>query len=177
MSCKRSAVETLATVKQYLQDHESEPDTICVNDVLQKCNVSSDKYYNALQNSSKTPTIFLRRAPSETCINNYNPHILRLWKDNMDLQYTSSPYAAIAYVTSYVTKDEREVGTVLQAVSREMRYHGVNEQMKKVAYAFSNARNISAQEQHKESLDFLYTNQISQLYGFVVVFLKTESEF
>lgn len=77
----------------------------------------------------------------------------------MDLQYTSSPYAAIAYVTSYVTKDEREVGTVLQAVSREMRYHGVNEQMKKV------------------SLDFLYTNQISQLYGFVVVFLKTESEF
>lgn len=52
MSCKRSAVETLATVKQYLQDHESEPDTMCVNDVLQKCNVSSDKYYNALQNSS-----------------------------------------------------------------------------------------------------------------------------
>lgn len=45
MSCKRSAVETLATVKQYLQDHESEPDTMCVNDVLQKCNVSSDKYY------------------------------------------------------------------------------------------------------------------------------------
>lgn len=177
MSCERSAVETLTTVKHYLQDHESEPDTMCVNDVLQKCNVSSDKYYNALQNSSKTPTIFLRRAPSETCINNYNPHILRLWKDNMDLQYTSSPYAAIAYVTSYVTKDEREVGTVLQAVSREMRYHGVNEQMKKVAYAFSNARNISAQEQHIESLDFLYTNQISQLYGFVVVFLKTESEF
>lgn len=93
----------------------------------------------------------------------------------MDLQFTSSPYAAIAYVTRYVTKDEREVGTVLQAVSREMRYHGVNEQMKKVAYAFSNARNISAQEQHIESLDFLYTNQISQLYGFVVVFLKTES--
>lgn len=158
-------------MKQYLQDHESELDTMCVNDVLQKCNVSSDKYYNALQNSSKTPTIFLRRAPSETCINNYNPHILRLWKANMDLQYTSSPYAPIAYVTSYVTKDERE------AVSREMRYHGVNEQMKKVAYAFSNARNISAQEQHIESLDFLYTNQISQLYGFVVVFLKIESEF
>lgn len=53
MSCKRSAVETLATVKQYLQDHESEPDTMFVNDVLQKCNVSSDKYYNVLQNSSK----------------------------------------------------------------------------------------------------------------------------
>lgn len=105
-------------------------DTMCVNDVLQKCNVSSDKYYDALQNSSKTPTIFLRRAPSETCINNYNPHILRLLKANKDRQYTSSPYAAKAYVTSYVTKDEREVGTVLQAVSREMRYHGVNEQMR-----------------------------------------------
>lgn len=52
---------------------------------------------------------------------NYNPHILRLWKANMDLQYTSSPYAAIAYITSYVTKDEREVGTVLRAVGREMR--------------------------------------------------------
>lgn len=78
MNCKRSAIEPLGTVKQYLQDHESELDTMYMNNVLQKCKVSSDKYYNALQNSSKTPTIFLRHAPSDTCINNYNPHILGL---------------------------------------------------------------------------------------------------
>lgn len=60
----------------------------------------------------------------------------------MDLQFTPSPYAAIPYVTSYVTKDEREVGAVLQAVSPEMRNYGIIEQMKKVAHAFSNDRNL-----------------------------------
>lgn len=103
-------------------------------------------------------------------------YILRLWKANKDLQYLSSPYAAIAYVTSYVTKDEREVGRVLQAVSRDMRNHGINEQVKKIAYAFSNARNISAQEAAYRILGLFYTIQISHLYGFLMVFRKTESK-
>lgn len=38
-NCKRYAVETLATVKQYLQDHESELHAMRVNDVLQKYNI------------------------------------------------------------------------------------------------------------------------------------------
>ena len=99
-----------------------------------------------MKHATKTPTIFLKRNCVETCINNYNSQILKCWRANIDLQFVTSPYAAIAYITSYITKDEREVGTVLQAVSHELKDLRINEQMRKVAYAFSNARNVSAQE-------------------------------
>ena len=129
-----------------MQQDDSNNDMLSVPDLLQKSQISADVYYEALKKATKTPTVFMKRNPSETCINNYNPFILKLWKANTDLQYVTSPYAAIAYITSYITKDEREVGTVLQAVSKEMQNQNVSQQMKKVAYAFSNARNVSAQE-------------------------------
>ncbi|WAR30905.1 PIF1-like protein [Mya arenaria] len=143
---RKTAIEILTKVKDCLQEDDYDNDNLNVNDLLQKCNVTSDVYYEALQNATKTPTVFMKRDPCETCINNFNPDILWLWKANTDLQYVTSPYAAIAYITSYITKDEREVGTVLQAVSKETRNLQVNEQMKKVAFAFSNARTVSAQE-------------------------------
>lgn len=64
----------------------------------------------------------------------------------MDLQFVVSPYAAIHYITSYVTKDEREMGLVLQLVTKEMRNVHISKQMNKVADAFANSRAVSAQE-------------------------------
>lgn len=99
-----------------------------------------------MKHATKTPTIFLKRNCAETCINNYNTQLLKCWRVNIDLQYVTSPYAAIAYITSFITKDEREVGTVLHYVNHELKDLRINEPMRKVAYAFSNARNVSAQE-------------------------------
>ena len=64
----------------------------------------------------------------------------------MDQQFVVSPYAAIHYITSYVTKDEREMGLILQLVSREMKNQNISKQMNKVADGFAKSRNISAQE-------------------------------
>ena len=61
----------------------------------------------------------------------------------MDLQFVVSPYPAIHYITRYIT---REMGLVLQAVSREMKNFTINKQMNKVADAFANSRAVSAQE-------------------------------
>ncbi|XP_053378668.1 uncharacterized protein LOC128548229 [Mercenaria mercenaria] len=143
---RRDAIQLLTQVKEFLEDETTDKDNFTTTDILQKCELPEVLYYEALKSATKTETIFLPRCPSETCINNYNPDILRLWKANMDLQYVTSPNAAIAYITSYITKDEREVGAVLQAVSKEMKSLNIKEQMKKAAFSFANARNVSAQE-------------------------------
>ena len=49
----------------------------------------------------------------------------------MYLQFVVSPYAAIHYITSYVTKDEREMGLILQLVSREIKNQNISKQRKK----------------------------------------------
>ena len=172
---RKAAIEILSKVKECLQQDDSNNDMLSVPDLLQKSQISADVNYEALKKATKTPTVFMKRNPSETCINNYNPFILKLWKANTDLQYVTSPYAAIAYITSYITKDEREVGTVLQAVSKEMQNQNVSQQMKKVAYAFSNARNVSAQEAAYRILSLPL--QTSQQYGYPVDFQKKESEY
>ena len=118
----KQAKTLLARIKQYLIDHEIDIDCLTISEVVQKKNgTNSNEYHKALKHATKTSTIFLKRNCAETCINNYNSQILKCWRANIDLQYVTSPYAAIAYITSYITKDEREVGTVLQAVSRELR--------------------------------------------------------
>ena len=104
------------------------------------------KFLFALLFASKDVTLHLKRSPSEVNINNYNVHILTGWQANMDLQFVVSPYAAIHYIISYVTKDEREMGLILRAVSKEMANLGISKQMNKVADAFANSRAVSAQE-------------------------------
>ena len=76
-------------------------------------------------------------------INNYNVYIFTGWQADMDLQFVVSPYPAIHYITGYIT---REMGLVLQAVSREMKNLTISKQMNKVADAFANSRAVSAQE-------------------------------
>ena len=49
-------------------------------------------------------------------------------------------------MVSYITKDEREVCQVLQAVSKEMISMDMRTNMKRCASAFLNAREVSAQE-------------------------------
>ena len=45
-----------------------------------------------------------------------------------------------------MTKDEREMGQALREVSKDMGEIDVKQRMKKVAYCFLNAREVSAQE-------------------------------
>ena len=41
-------------------------------------------------------------------MNNYNPLLLYLWKENLDLQYVADSSLALAhYVAAYVTKAEK----------------------------------------------------------------------
>ena len=143
---RKNAINTLTKVKEFLEKCDIQTTDLNVSSLLELASVDSKAYYEALQNATSSPTVFTKRQPHETCINNYNPDILTLWKANMDLQYVTSPYAAIAYITSYITKEEREAGTILHALSKELKDLNIKQQMRKVASTFTNARNVSAQE-------------------------------
>ena len=114
--------------------------------LLSDCEVPFEICHKALNIVAKDPTLHLHRMPAEMFINNYNSSILLCWKTIMDLQSVVSPYAAIHYITSYVTKDEREMSLILQLVSREMENQRISKQMNKAADGFANSLNMSPQE-------------------------------
>lgn len=138
-------MKTVGIVNQYLLDNNS-AEEMSYDEVIDNSNLTSDIYQQALQECSSSPKIYLQRQPDSININNYNPHLLRAWQANLDLQFVTDPYACIQYVISYITKEEREMGTLLSAVAKESEQETVKEQMKKCGQAFLNSRSVSAQE-------------------------------
>ena len=141
---RKQACDTLNKMKECMDKYEDLTNTSLL-DILKEADISVDQYHFALLFAAKDATLHLKRNVAEIYINNYNVYLLT-WQANMDLQFVVSPYAAIHYITSYITKDEREMGLVLQAVSKEMKNLIISKQMNKVADAFANSRAVSAQE-------------------------------
>ncbi len=75
-----------------------------------EANIPKTAYTQALKESASNPTVILHRAPSDTCINNYNGDLLKIWSANLDVQFVSDPHACAKCILSYVTKDERQMG-------------------------------------------------------------------
>ena len=117
-----------------------------VKHLVKKLQISMDTYRNALKMTNRGVSVVLQRKPGEIRTNYYNEHLLRAWGANIDVQYCLDPYACISYMVAYITKDEREMSHVLQAVSKECAGITWQQKMKNCAKAFLNAREISAQE-------------------------------
>ncbi len=74
---------------------EGDCDDFTIDDVLAKANVTQSEYKEALAVSANGFVIVLKRKPNECNVNNYNPHVLRAWKANMDIQYVLNGYACV----------------------------------------------------------------------------------
>ena len=128
---RKQSQETLSVVKTYV-NNTTDVEEMSLDNVLENCSLTSNQYHEALRNASKTTTLFLHRNPSAVMLNNYNPWLLRAWQANLDVQFVCNAYACIQYIVSYITKEEREMGTLLQAVAKESRDEEIKEQMKDV---------------------------------------------
>ena len=134
-------------MKEFLYNtDQSDLDTLSSADVLKHNKLTPESYAETLRSSVKVPTVFMKRNPRDIMINNYNETIIKAWQANMDIQFVSNAYACIQYLVAYITKEEREMGMLLQAVSKEHSSQGIKEQMRKCAQAFTNSRTVSAQE-------------------------------
>ena len=91
--------------------------------------------------------ILCRHAGRDQWVNNYSPHILRIWQANMDLQPITEPYAAAAYILSYVTKNEQsERGYVKEALKGLREDATFPEVLRKLGNAILSYREVSKQE-------------------------------
>jgi DNA replication protein DnaC len=117
-----------------------------MDELLLKAGVSSDIYLCGLKICSTGNSVVMKRKPSESWINTYNPDVIRVWKANMDLQYILDPYACVMYIAAYMLKSERSMGELLKQVSKECGGEDIRTQLKRLGSVFLNHREVSAQE-------------------------------
>ena len=90
----------------------------------------------------------MKRSPIEIRINCYNPHLLKAWKANMDIQFVLDPYACAVYILSYITKGQRGMSKLLRKACEEAKEGNKNivNRVRHIGNKFLNAVEISAQE-------------------------------
>ena len=108
---------TLKKVWDLLSDKERH--FASFEEVLNAANISQDELENSLATCTNRQTIYYKRRIEEQWINNYNPHLIRAWNGNMDIQYVMDPYSCVMYIVSYISKSEREMGDLLRNAQRE----------------------------------------------------------
>ncbi len=144
-----------------------------MSELLNKSNVTLDQYVTALQVSTKSSVVILKRKPNECNINNYNASVILAWQANMDIQYVLNAYACVMYVASYIMKSERSMGELLRNVAAEARTEELKIQMRKVGSAFLTHREVSAQEAAYRILS-LPMKQLSRSVVFVDTNCRTD---
>ena len=145
---QKEAKEKLAPLRDLLNNPKASFKDL--PDVLEKCNLTAEQYREYVDNLSTAPTIHLRRRPDECWINQYNPHLLRVWDANMDIQYILDDYSCAQYMLGYVAKPEHEMSELLTEVVKEVRKSKPNtkemDEMKHIMHAYVQHREVSAQE-------------------------------
>ena len=78
-------------------------------------------YEEAHNTLNAKQTVVLERNVNEFWINPYtcNPPLLQCWDANMDMQFVLDPFSCIAYIISYISKAEREMGLLLKQTKIE----------------------------------------------------------
>ena len=121
---------------------------ISFDTLLEKLDITEVDYMKAIRSSLTDKKLFLKRAPSELRVNNYNSVLLRAWRANMDLQFILDPYACAMYIVSYISKAQRGMSNLLHKATNEARENPTDlpRQVRQIGNAFLNHVEISAQE-------------------------------
>ena len=130
-------MKALVAVWKILDDKDT-PEDISMDELLHKAGVTSDLYLCGLKIFSTENSVVMKRKPSESWINTYNPDIIRVWKANMDLQYIVDPYACVMYIAAYMLKSECSMGELLKQVSKECGSEGIRTQLRHLGSVFLN---------------------------------------
>ena len=143
------------------------------DDVLKAADTTQSALEESLSICSNRQTIYLKRRTSDQWINNYNPHLIRCWNGNMDIQFVLDAYSCVMYILSYITKAEREMGDLLRNAQKEAVEGNVD--------AVAQLRNLgSLYLQHREIsvMGSIYTtcSMPLQMSTRKVLFIQTDSD-
>ena len=139
--------EALGRIRSLLNSINAH-DNITFVEFLDKLALSEQQYIKAIRLSLKHSTLLLKRSPTEIRINCYNPHLLRAWEANMDIQFVLDPYACAVYILSHITKGQRGMSKLLRKACEEAKEGNTNivNKVRHIGNKFLNAVEISAQE-------------------------------
>ena len=139
--------EALGRIRSLLNSINAD-ETMSFVEFLKKLDLSEQQYIKAIRLSLKHSTLLLKRSPSEIRINCYNPHLLKAWRANMDIQFVLDPYACAVYILSYITKGQREMSKLLRKACEEAKEgnKSIVNKVRHIGNKFFNAVEISAQE-------------------------------
>ncbi|XP_063400159.1 uncharacterized protein LOC134684781 [Mytilus trossulus] len=140
------AKEILSDLWEVIKNHEDE--NLNVSEIFKKIGLTQESFETYYRFITNRNTVVLKRQPNEIFTNQYNPHLLRAWDANMDIQYILDAFSCVVYIISYISKAERELGLLLQQTKNEAEEGNLNAQqtMKKVGTSYLHHREISAQE-------------------------------
>ncbi|XP_070548888.1 uncharacterized protein [Ptychodera flava] len=145
---KDTSKEAISEAKQIMtkvmKTLEIRQPEITLSELLKEANVSETDYHSALTLSLKRTSVVLKRKPSETSINPYNPYILKALRANMDIQYITDVWACIAYITSYMCKPEREMSELMRNAVKEA--NTTTDKLKCIGNTFLRCREVSQHE-------------------------------
>ena len=141
---KQQAVNLLARVWDAVLTLE----TLSTKTLFRKLGIDQLKYEEAHKLLTARQSVILKRDPSEIWVNQYNPHLLRCWDANMDIQFVLDPFSCIVYIISYISKSEREMGMLLRQTKLEAEERNMNarETMKAIGSAYLHHREVGVQE-------------------------------
>ncbi len=131
-----------------LLDSIKADETMTFVEFLEKLDLSEQQYIKAIRFSLKHSTLLLKRSPAEIRINCYNPHLLKAWQANMDIQFVLDPYACAVYILTYITKGQRGMSKLLRKACEEAKEGNKNivNKVRHIGNKFLNAVEVSAQE-------------------------------
>ena len=140
----KKALERIRTLLDSIKTDE----TMTFVEFLEKLDLSEQQYIKAIRLSLKHSTLLLKRSPAEIRINCYNPHLLKAWQANMDIQFVLDPYACAVYILTYITKGQRGMSKLLRKACEEAKEGNKNivNKVRHIGNKFLNAVEISAQE-------------------------------
>ena len=140
----QEAVNLLASVWDAVLTLE----TLCTESLFRKLGIDQLKYEEAHKLLTTRQSVILKRDPSEIWVNQYNPHLLRCWDANMDIQFVLDPFSCIVYIISYISKSEREMGMLLRQTKLEAEEGNMNarQTMKAIGSAYLHHREVGVQE-------------------------------
>ena len=141
----KKAQDLLNTVKGAVTDNVNYHDT---RKLFEDLKITQKEFEDANNMIAKRDDVILKRNPQDSWVNQYNPSLLRAWNANMDIQYVCNEFACIAYVVSYISKSEKEMGMLLAQTQAEMKdgNEDAKECLKKLGHVYMQNREVCAQE-------------------------------
>ena len=107
-------------ISKHLNDMK-EGEDISFDELLTNISITEQNYYLAIRSSLHSPTIFLKRNPTELRVNNYNTACLSARGANMDIQFVLDVYACAMYIVSCISKAQKGMSQLLQRACDEAR--------------------------------------------------------